>query len=347
MTNNKVTIQDVAKEAGVSITTVSRVINKNYPVKEATKIRVEQAIKKLDFSPNLLARGLINNQTYTIGVVVPSIANLFFPTVIKGIEHYMKSKGYTILLSDSEGNPKEEKKLIQTLMDRRVDGIIIMDPRNENIKNGYLEEVTEKIPLVVINGYSKGIRCHFVLNDQEMGTYEALEYLVEAGHHNIAFLRGKASYSYDLKEQVYYDVYKRFGLSLNKENLLCIEDGNSIQTADLSTEKVMDRLNKANPPTAIFACNDTMAVGTLNAAKKIGLKVPEDISIIGYDNTMISEMTEPKLTTVDQNMYQLGQKAAKRLREIIKKEDDSFIKIVLENKLIKRETVSTIKEGVR
>lgn len=343
MEKNKVTIQDVAKRAGVSITTVSRVMNKNYPVKESTKVKVEKAIEELNFTPNMLARGLIRNKTYTIGVIVPSIANLFFPTVVKGIEHYMKAHGYTIFLSDTEGDAKEERKIITTLMDRQVDGIIIIDPRNENIKNGYLEEVTKKIPLVVINGYSKGIKCHFVLNDQEMGTYDALSYLLECGHKNIAFLRGKDSYSYDLKEQVYYDIHEKHDMVINQENVLLIEDGNSIQTSDLSMAAVMERLEGKKPPTAIFACNDTMAVGALNGIKKAGLRVPEDVSVIGYDNTMISQLTEPKLTTVDQNMYELGQKAARRLNEIMKDKNESFMRIVLENSLIKRDTVATLK----
>lgn len=342
MGKRKVTIQDVAKQSGVSITTVSRVINKNYPVKESTRIKVEKAIKELNFTPNMLARGLIRNKTYTIGVIVPSIANLFFPTVVKGIEHYMKDHGYTILLSDTEGDYKEEQKIITTLLERQVDGIIIIDPRNDNMKSGYLENMTDKIPLVVINGYSKGIKCHFVLNDQEMGTYDALNYLLECGHKNIAFLRGKDSYSYDLKEQVYYDTHENNNMIINGENILVIEDGNSIQTADMSMEMVMERLQSKKPPTAIFACNDTMAVGAMNGIKKLGLRIPEDVSVIGYDNTMISQLTEPKLTTVDQNMYELGQKAARRLKDIMGNKDEGFMRIVLETSLIKRDTVTTI-----
>lgn len=342
MEKKPVTINDVAKEAGVSITTVSRVINKNYPVKESTRIKVEKAIKALDFTPNMLARGLIRNKTYTIGVIVPSIANLFFPTVVKGIEHYMKEHKYTILLSDTEGNAGEEKKVVTTLLERKVDGIIVIDPRKENILSGYYEKITKQIPLVVINGYADNVKCHFVLNDQSMGTHDALNYLMECKHKNIAFLRGRDSYSYDIKEQVYYDIHEKNQQIINRDNILVIEDGNSIETADLSMEAVMERLSKKNPPTAIFACNDTMAVGAMNGIKKMGLKVPQDISVIGYDNTMISELTEPKLTTVDQNMYDLGLRAARRLREVIDNPKEGFLRIVLENNLIKRESVTTL-----
>lgn len=344
MSKTKITIQDVADIAGVSITTVSRVINKNYPVKESTRLKVEKAIEELKFRPNMLARGLINNKTFTIGVIVPSIANLFFPGVIKGIENKAKEWGYTLFLSDSEGNPKEEKRLLAKLIDRQVDGIIMIDPRKQNIQDGYLEEVTKNIPLVVINGYSKGVRCHFVLNDQEMGTYGALQELIKEGHKKIAFLRGKDSYSYDIKEHIYYDLLQKEEILIRKDNILVIEDGNSTETADLSMEAVMKRMGEKSAPTAIFACNDNMAVGALNGVRKLGLRVPEDVSIIGYDNTMISQLTEPKLTTVDQNMFLLGQKAADRLQEVMSNKEESYTKIVLENKLIRRGTVGKAKD---
>jgi len=340
--HNKVTIHDVAKIAGVSITTVSRVINNNYPVKEATRKKVEEAIENLKFSPNLLAKGLINNKTYTIGVIVPSIANLFFPAVIKGIECYMKKQGYIIFLTESEGLPKEEQRISKAFLDRQVDGIIIIDPRKENIKNGFFEDISTQCPTVLINGYNKGIKCDFVLNDQEIGTVEAINYLIENGHKNIGFIRGSKSYSYDLKEEIYFGLMKKNNLKLNKENIITIEDGNSILTSELSRKVIIKRLKNNNNLTAIFACNDSMAVGVINGAKNIGLKVPDDLSVIGYDNTIISEMIDPKLTTVDQNMYKLGEVAAKRLNEIIESKDNTYTKTIINTKLILRESVRRI-----
>ena len=215
MNNNNIkrsTIQDVAKLAGVSITTVSRVLNKNYPVKEETKTKVEKAIKELDFKPNLLARGLIHNKTHTIGILTPSIENLFFSEVIKGIDGYIKQKAYTTFLCNTEGKPENEKLMIENLRNRSVDGIILIDPRTKNIKEGYYENISKQIPLVLINGYSRGVHCNYVLNDGEVGTLEALKYLKELGHTNIAFLRGKHSYSYDIKENMYKLFLKEEGL---------------------------------------------------------------------------------------------------------------------------------------
>ncbi|MDD3225787.1 MAG: LacI family DNA-binding transcriptional regulator, partial [Clostridium sp.] len=168
----KANIKDVAKEAGVSMSTVSRVINDNYPVKEETKKRVKKAIDKLDFSPNILARALIVQNTKTIGVIVPSINNVFFSTVTKGIEHNLSSKEYSIYLCDTDDNALEEIRYVKSLMSRQVDGIIVVDPKTENMKNGFYESLSVDIPLVCINGFNKGINCNFIINDEASGAYE-------------------------------------------------------------------------------------------------------------------------------------------------------------------------------
>ncbi|NLK97318.1 MAG: LacI family transcriptional regulator, partial [Epulopiscium sp.] len=205
----KPTIADVAKYAGVSITTVSRVINNNYPVKEETRQKVEEAIKELNFKPNYLARSLIGKSTHTIGVIVPSITNLFFPVVVKGIEKVCSQKAFSLFLCDTDGKEESERIQMQNLLEKQVDGVLVIDPRYENIENGFYEECAKKIPLVLINGYHRGIRCNFVLNDQEMGALQALEYLIKLGHRDIAFLRAKNSYSYDIKEQIYYETLQK------------------------------------------------------------------------------------------------------------------------------------------
>jgi LacI family transcriptional regulator len=226
----KASIRDVAREANVSISTVSRVINKNYPVKEETKIRVEAVVKKLNFSPNTLARSLISQNTKTIGILVPSINNFFFPTVIKAIEHELRINGYSIYLCDTDNNDAEETKYIKLLMGRQVDGIIVIDPKTENMKNGFYETVGKDIPLVSINGYNDNINCNFVL----------------------------------------------------------------------------------------------------------------DVSIIGFDNICISSIVEPKLTTVDQNMYLLGENASKMLLEIIESDNNKIRRIELKTQLIIRNSCSNI-----
>lgn len=335
-----VTIQDVAKEAGVSITTVSRVINNNYPVKKETREKVEKIIEEMNFTPNSLARGLIKKKTDTVGILVPSITNIFFPLVINGIEHFMEKKGYTLIMCDTKDR-KTEMRQLRNLTERRVDGIISIDPSASIIKKGIYEAL--EIPLVIINGYNKDIKCNFVINNQEMGVIEALEYLIKLGHKKIAFLRGKNSYSYDLKEEQFYKTLKNNNIEVNNEYIIIVDIGNGIETVDLSMEATLNIMSKDNRPTAILACNDWMALGALHACQKLSIKVPQEVSIIGYDNIIISQMSEPKLTTIDQNMYKLGDLAAKILYENIEKQNHTYQKIILDTKLVIRDSCAEVK----
>ncbi|QUH29160.1 LacI family DNA-binding transcriptional regulator [Vallitalea guaymasensis] len=336
----RATIADVAKLAGVSITTVSRVMNKNYPVKEATRKKVEKAIEELEFKPNLLARGLIHNKTQTIGILTPSIENLFFSEVVKGIDSVIKNKGYTTFLCNTEGDPEQEKLMIDNMKDRSVDGIIAINPRTKNIKSGYYEGISKQIPLVIINGYNRGIHCNYVLNDGEVGTYEALKYLYELGHRDIVFLRGRHSYSYDVKEDIYRKFCEEFKLEFDEDNILIIEDGNGLEAVEQSKVVVEKIIRENDKVSCLFACNDWMAVGALKAAKALSISVPEEFSIIGFDNTIISQITEPSLTTVDQNMSGLGQISGNRICEIIKDRDKENKKIIIETRLIHRNSVA-------
>jgi len=337
----KASIRDVAREANVSMSTVSRVMNKNYPVKEETKIRVEKAVEKLNFSPNILARSLICQNTKTIGILVPSIDNFFFPTVIKAIEYELKINGYSIYLCDTGNNAEEEKKYVRSLMGRQVDGIIVIDPKTENMKNGFYEAAGKDVPLVSINGYNDNINCNFVLNDEASGARQAMMYLLELGHKNIIFVRGEESYSYDIKENVYNKFMEENKLSNNK-NIINIGEGNSYETVDGTMNIMRKELERLKAPLAIFACNDLMALGVLNACKIMNFDVPKDISIIGFDNICISNMVEPKITTVDQNMYLLGESASKLLLELIENRNQKVSRIKLKTQLIIRNSCSNI-----
>lgn len=342
----KVTIGDVAKEAGVSIATVSRVMNGNYPVKDSTRKKVQTVIDRMQFEPNVLARGLINQRSDTIGVIVPSITNLFFPTVVKAIERKLRQQGYSIYLCDTDGEPAKEMSYIKSLTSRQVDGIIVIDPTIDNMKNGYFEEVDKKIPLVFINGYSKGIDCNFVLNDEEIGATQVMRYLFSLGHEKIAFMRGKDSYSYDVKEKIYTQMMIDQNLGSNV-NIINIGEGNTEHTVDQAMCKTEQLFLNSSNMTAIFACNDIMALGVINACRRIRKSVPEQVSVIGFDNIALSVLIEPKLTTVDQNMYELGIRAAHMLVEIIAEKskgisDQVTRKIVLNSTLVKRDSCKQI-----
>ncbi|WP_027632476.1 LacI family DNA-binding transcriptional regulator [Clostridium hydrogeniformans] len=334
------TINDVAKEAGVSITTVSRVLNNNYPVKKETREKIEKAIEKLNYRPNTMARSLITKKTGVIGVVVPGLTNLFFPTVVEAIEEYIDKEGYSIMLCHSKGDSKRECEIIEGLLSKRVDGIIAIDPSYENLKSGYLGKVCATVPTILVNGSPEGFKGNFVSYDEKVGTLEAFDYLYELGHRKIAFIRGDNSFSYDLKE----NVYKEFLKDRNIDYLEIIKVGqaNSLGVIDKSGDIIRDKI-KESEPTAIFCCNDLIALSTMKVCSDLNLEIPRDISIIGFDNTLISNIMSPKLTTVDQGMVESGQRAAMELMDLFDKDIRRNKKIIIDTNLIIRESTGKVR----
>ena len=333
-----ITITEVAKKANTSVATVSRVMNRNYPVKEETKKRVLKAIEELNYIPNMQARELTQRKSTTIGVIVPSLTN--FPSVVYGIESELKKYSLSIILMTTSNDKDEEKKCINNLLARNVAGIIVVDPTTLNIKNKFYNELSKKIPFVFINGYTTVPNISSVSNDESMGCKLALRYLLDNNHRNILFIRGKDSYSYDVKEEVYKKVMMDID-NFHHENIINIGEGNSLATVDNTTSMLVELLPKLNV-TSIFACNDLMGVGAINACKKLNIEIPKDLSIIGYDNIQLSSLIEPKLTTMDQNMYLLGTNAASLIKDKIDCNNEYSKRIILNNTLVERDTVKKI-----
>ncbi|WP_238918436.1 LacI family DNA-binding transcriptional regulator [Clostridium sp. YIM B02555] len=336
----KLTIVDVAKKANVSVATVSRVMNGNYPVKEETKRRVLEVIEELNYIPNMQARELTQQKSATIGVVVPSINNMFFPEVINGIENSLKVQSLSLVLACSNNDMDEEKLCINNLLSRNVSGIIVIDPNTGNIKSKFYNSISKLTPLVFVNGYSTSASISSVVNDEAMGANMAIDYLLENNHKDILLVRGKDSYSYDIKEKVYIEKMEKIN-AFNSKNIINIGNGNSSETVDNTINKFIEIL-KITSATAVLACNDLMAVGVLNACKKLNIDVPGKLSIIGFDNIDLSKFVEPKLTTIDQNMFLLGTNAATLLLEKIEYDNSCSKRIILMNSLIERDTVSSI-----
>ncbi|ALP91355.1 MULTISPECIES: LacI family DNA-binding transcriptional regulator [Clostridium] len=334
----KITIQDVAEKANVSVATVSRVMNGNYPVKAETRETVLKVIKELNYIPNMQARELTKQKSTTIGVVVPSINNMFFTELVYGIENELKTNSLSIILACTNGDSDEEQKCVNNLISRNVSGIIVAGPGTENIKAKFYDNISHKIPLVFINSEYMDSNISYVSNDEASGAKIALNYLLDNNHKDILFVRGKDSYSYDIKEKIYKEIMAK---NFDSSKIINIGNGNTSDTVDNTMNIFLDILNNSSS-TAVFACNDLMAVGVLNACKKLGIKVPNEISIIGYDNIPLSKFVEPKLTTMDQNMFFLGANAAQLLVEKIDCDNKFSKRIILNNSLVERETVISI-----
>ena len=333
----KVTIVEVAKAAKVSVATVSRVMNGNYPVSERTREKVMKAIEDLNFIPNLQARELNQKVSSTIGVIVPSVENMYFSELITGIEKYIKKMNYSMLLTCSKNSKEQEIECVNDLLARNVAGIIIADPNNRNVVSAFYDMIAKRIPVIFVNGDIHHTQFFHVCSDEEVGANTAIQYLLDHHHEEIGFIRGENSYSYDIKQKVFNKRMKELGKN-PEEYTIMVKNGNNVSVIDDAEEACMTILPQKNF-TALFAVNDLMAIGAINACKKLGLRVPQDISVIGFDNILLSRYVDPKLTTVDQNTFLLGYNSAQLLIEKINSKDSYNKKIILNTTLVERDTV--------
>lgn len=333
------TIVDVAKKAQVSVATVSRVVNGNYPVKDSTRRKVLSAIDELKYVPNIQARELNTRRSSIIGVIVPSLFNTFFAEVINGIESFATMSGYSLILTYTKDDPFCEKKCMNELLMRNVSGIINVSPNTEQVESDFFDLLAGRVPLVFINAYIKRPSISYVYNDERIGAKIALEYLISLGHRNILFVRGQRSDSYEFKQDVYTSLMKKAGL-FTPDNILTISGGNSLDTVELTVNKLLDVLPQRKDVTAVMCCNDLMGIGTVNACRRLGISVPKDVSVMGFDNVSLSHFMEPKLTTMDQNMMTLGWTAASLLMEKIASDNRTSRQVVLQNTLVLRDTTA-------
>lgn len=268
----------------------------------------------------------------SIGVVVPGLYNMFFSLVMDGIEAKARENSYSLLLNCTQHDHKREMACLTALLSRNVSGVIVISPNMKGSNVDFFQDFARLVPMVFIDAYHQLPGASHVYNDQAAGARKALDYLYSLGHRRIMFVRGASSDSYDVKENVYHEFMKEMGLP-DGGLVINIGDGNSVDTVDNTTMKLVKKLQDLRP-TAILCCNDMMGVGAIHACRHAGMSVPGDVSVVGYDNISLARYIEPKLTTVDQNMYQLGTKAAELLLKML--EGAPCTHVVLENKVVKR-----------
>lgn len=346
MEKNKAGIIEVAKKAGVSIATVSRVVNGSDAVKSDTREKVKKVIDEMNYVPYAAARELASKELGArsirdVGVILPSIYNEFFAEVLEGIENSLRHEDYFLMLNCTRNNSEREMHCIRAMVNRKVSGIIVLSPNTRDADEEFYKEIVQEVPLVFVNASFKIPGASYVENDEATGTQDALRYLFELGHKKILMVSGINSDSYTIKEETFKEMMQSEDFNAS-DYILNIEEGNSSETADLAADLLMEVLPKTDA-TAIFCCNDLMAVGALNACNYLGLKVPEDISVVGYDNTNVANVMIPKLTSVDQNMFQLGRNAAKLLIEKI--ETGESKRVTFYNSVVERESTGPAKGG--
>jgi LacI family transcriptional regulator, repressor for deo operon, udp, cdd, tsx, nupC, and nupG len=324
------TIQDVARRAGVSVATVSRVLNNRDIVSNATASNVEQAIKELNYEPSVLGRNLRTSKSRLLLVLIPSIANPFYAEIIKGIEDIVLDQGYNILLCETDSNPEREEIYINLVRNRMADGIISLDPAVDKVR---LKELAKKYPIVQCSEYDKDGTVSYVSIDSELAAYQVVRYLVQIGHTKIGLINSDNKYLYAR------DRYKGYVKALEENNIPINNNWiYNVETVGFVKGQLAMRslLNQSDRPTAIFADSDVLAIGALKEIHSIGLRVPQDIALVGFDNICLSNMMHPTLTTISQPMYKLGSASASMIIDKIKgKEVEN---IILDHELIIRES---------
>ena len=334
----KSTIYDVAKIAGVSPSTISRVMNNPEIVAEDTRQKVMNAVKELAYIPNMMAASMPKRKTNYIGLIIPDITNIFFSNLVRGVQDVCEKHGYNVLVVNSDDSQEKEGRYLKLLYSRRVDGVIltVAGYREKEFPEEELS-LLKKMNIVLIDREINGMTTPIVKVNNFSGAYSAVKYLLTMGHRKIMYLAGiEGTKTNQERKKGYLAALKKAKINWEKE----LAGDFRLDTAYQKIIYHWPQLKNSDKlPTAIFAANDLMAIGALKAFAQLKIRVPEDISIIGFDNIPFSDCTCPPLTTIAQPTYLMGQKAVETLLKVI---DKKKIKksVEFETELIERDSVS-------
>ncbi|MCF4967439.1 LacI family transcriptional regulator [Nostoc sp. CMAA1605] len=344
MSKRKVSIEDIARKAGVSHSTVSRALRDSPLISARVREEIKRLAQEMNYVPNAIAQSLQNQRTYTVGVIVTSIADPFFGELVEGIEEVAKQAGLNVLLNASHGDFEQELAAIENFHYRRVDGIVIADSR---ISKQYTKQLTQlTVPTVLINVDTddRGEIFHSVSIDDRLGGSLAVKHLIDLGHTCIGYLGvGDGSKAEQQRLEGYKIALNNAGLPQNN-HWVAIPERNSenYKNKDIDIGKEMlSQLVEAGV-TSIFCYNDMVAVGALLACKELGVIVPEDLSLVGFDNTALSSYVTPPLTTVSQRMLEMGQLAMTMLLELF--QGKTVENLLLSPFLVERSSSTTVSQ---
>ncbi|TPD68321.1 LacI family DNA-binding transcriptional regulator [Flavobacterium microcysteis] len=338
----KVTLKQIAKELDVSISTVSKSLRDSPEISEDTRQKVQAFAKLYNYKPNLIALSLKNKKTKTIGVIIPEIVHHFFATVISGIEHVANEHGYNVIVTLSDESFDKEVINMEMLANGSIDGFIMSLSKETQHKKDFhhiTEVINQGMPVVMFDRVTNDILCDKVIIDDNLAAYEAVRDLIDKGFKKIALITTVDYVSVGkLRTDGYIKALKTNNIAVDPKLILKIED------IDICEHQIEELIN-TNEIDAVFAVNELFAVTAIKAAKKINLKVPEDISVIGFTDGIISKYSSPSITTVSQNGIKMGGKAAKMLIERLEseeEEDEHYKTEVIETHLVVRESTPTL-----
>ncbi|MFD2332932.1 LacI family DNA-binding transcriptional regulator [Cohnella sp. GCM10020058] len=336
MTNRTITIKDVAKQANVSVATVSRVINGLDRVSDATRKRVLKIIQELNFVPNTMAASMVNKKTKMLSVVVPDIQNPFYTAVIEGTVEVAKREGFFTLVLSTNGDENEEEEFLESFLGKNVDGIIMIGSHKEA---DFYRRIQK--PTILVDRYFNDCGYDGVLIDNYRGAYEATKHFVDYGHERIAIIDGEHDFN-DGKDRFwgYRQALQDSGIApdpaYHKQGHWAEDDGYRLTTELLQAER---------PPTAIFAANNVLCKGAIRAIRDLNQQLGEDISLIGFDENELAQFVRPQVTVVRRPTREMGVQATELLVRKIRdaQEQGSPVRVVLGVELLKRGSVKKLK----
>ena len=336
-----VTIKDIAKKAKVSTSTVSHVINDTHYVSDGLKNRILKAMEEHDYHPNLIARSLRSKKTNTIGVILPEISDLFLSELARRIELLLAKKGYQMIISNSEDNVFKELESIRTLYKKMVDGILMLPTPGTKINIKELKK--QNIPVIFIDREIPYIKTDTVKVDNAKGCYIATEYLIGLGHKKICYISKGSDTSTSIERETgFRKALNDYGIEVKSEYILKA-GGRKYEDSFEAVRHLLN--NNKSRPTAIIAEDDIMAIGAIRAVNDFSLKIPEDMSVMGFDDNMIDGFLVPRLSTVKYPIEEMSEMVVKILTEKImndKNEFENTKRIVLEPELVIRESTAGI-----
>lgn len=337
------TLKKIAQIAGVNISTVSRALNDSPLITQETKEKVLAIAESMNYFPNSLARGLVNHKSETIGIILPKIFFLqgpFFSEVLRGIEHVSVRNGYNILIASATGKKQEKNFPFNLTRGKRIDGMVIINEQ-QRIRN-LLAIKKENFPFVFLNRYIKDAAINCVSSDNMQGGYLATNHLIKLGHRRIAAVTGsfKMAASHE-RLQGYKSALEEQGIAFDMK---LVQEGLFEQGIESGVECTKRFFEQEELPTAIFAFSDEIAIGVMQVIKNKGLRIPEDIAVVGYDNIEYSAHLSPPLTTISQNPFTIGSESCQMLINILNDQSLEKNHILIPVNLIVRDSCGSKKE---
>ena len=327
-------IYDIAREAGVSIATVSRVINNNSQVKENTRKKVEEILEKHNYTPNAIARGLVVKSMKTVGVLTIDIRDTYYANVAYTIEHEFSKLGFNVILCNTGGDAQEKIKYMKMLAEKKVDGLILVGSVFKDRKlDKAISDISGKMPIVMVNGFVEAPNIYSIFCDDSYGVSLCVDYLFRKGNKDIIYLQDAETYSAQSKSEGFRQGMKNNGLSLLPYSILRVERG--LKGGAQAVEQLLD---SGHAFTALIAGEDITAVGAMKKLKELGIDVPGQVSVIGFNNSIISQCCDPDLTSVDNKMESTGIGAVRILNDVLEGRNVASKTVITPDLVVRKST---------